>query len=96
MKDIYRVLRRPIVTEKSTIQRDESNKVTFEVDRRANKIEIKQAVQQLFNVKVSDVHLMNCNGKKKRVGRYMGKTADWKKAVVTLNEGEEIEFFDGV
>ena len=96
MKDIYGVIRRPVVTEKSNIQKEESNKVTFEVDRKANKIEIKNAVQGLFNVKVVDVNIMNFRGKKKRVGRVMGRKSDWKKAVVTLKPGDKIEFFEGV
>ena len=96
MKDIYGIIRRPIVTEKSTIQREEINAVTFEVDRRANKIEIKEAVQKLFNVTVTDVRVMNFSGKSKRVGRYTGKKSDWKKAIVALKEGDSIEFFEGV
>jgi len=96
MKDVYGIIRRPIVTEKSNLQKEEANKVTFEVDRRANKIEIKQAVQGLFNVKVLDVGVMNYGGKRKRLGRFTGRTSDWKKAVVTLRPGDKIEFFEGV
>ena len=96
MKDIYGIIRRPIVTEKSTVQREETNAVTFEVDRRANKIEIKDAVQKLFNVTVTDVRVMNFSGKAKRVGRYTGKKSDWKKAIVVLKDGDSIEFFEGV
>ena len=96
MQDIYGVIRRPIVTEKSTIQREEANAVTFEVDRRANKVEIKNAVQRLFNVTVTDVRVMNFNGKAKRVGRHVGRKSDWKKAIVALKDGDTIEFFEGV
>ncbi len=96
MKDMYEVIRKPIVTEKSSIQKEESSKVTFEVDRRANKIEIKNAVQKLFNVKVLNVNVMNFDGKKKRLGRNIGSKSDWKKAVVTLKQGDKIEFFEGV
>lgn len=96
MKNLYDVVRRPLITEKSSIQKDEVNQVTFEVARNTNKIEIKNAVQKLFNVKVLDVRTMNFKGKKKRVGRSMGKRPDWKKAVVTLNPGDNIEFFEGV
>jgi len=96
MKDIYGIIRRPIVTEKSTVQREEINAVTFEVDRRANKIEIKDAVQRLFNVSVTDVRVMNFAGKAKRVGRHVGRKSDWKKAVVVLKAGDAIEFFEGV
>ena len=96
MKDIYRIIRRPIVTEKSNIQKEEYNKVTFEVDMNANKVEIANAVQRLFNVKVEEVNLMTFKGKKKRVGRILGRKSDWKKAVVTLKTGDKIEFFEGV
>jgi large subunit ribosomal protein L23 len=96
MKNLYEVVRKPIITEKSNIQKDEANQVTFEVARNANKIEIKNAVQKLFNVKVLDVRTINFKGKKKRVGKNMGKKPDWKKAIVTLNPDEKIEFFDGV
>jgi len=102
MKDIYSVIRRPIITEKSNIQKEieseqDSIKVTFEVTRQANKIEIKDAVQRLFDRKVVDVNIMNYRGKKKRVGKIVGRKSDWKKAVVTLKPGEKpIEFFEGV
>jgi len=96
MKDIYGIIRRPVVTEKSTLAREQTNSVTFEVDRRANKIEIKDAVQRLFNVTVTDVRVMNFLGKAKRVGRHVGKKSDWKKAVVVLKAGDSIEFFEGV
>ena len=96
MKNLYEVVRRPIITEKSNTQKEEVNHLTIEVARNTNKIEIKNAVQKLFNVKVLDVRTMNFKGKKKRVGKCMGRTSDWKKAVVTLNPGEKIEFFDGV
>ncbi len=96
MKDVYGIIRRPIVTEKSTVQREEINAVTFEVDRRANKIEIKDAVQRLFNVTVNDVRVMNFTGKSKRVGKNVGKKSDWKKAIVSLKDGDSIEFFEGV
>ena len=96
MKDIYGVVRSPIITEKSNIQKEDSNKVTFEVDRKANRIEIRNAVQKLFNVKVVDVNVMNFRGKKKRVGRVIGRKSDWKKAVVTFKPGDKIEFFEGM
>jgi len=96
MKDMYGCIRRAIVTEKSNLLKEGANTVVFEVDRQANKIEIKNAVQRLFNVKVLDVHVMNYSGKRKRLGRIVGKKSDWKKAVVTLKQGEKIEFFEGV
>ncbi|HYA12944.1 MAG TPA: 50S ribosomal protein L23 [Syntrophales bacterium] len=93
--DMYRIIRRALITEKSTIAKDE-NKYIFEVDRRANKIEVAKAVEKLFKVKVMDVHIMNVIGKKKRVGRIMGEKSSWKKAVVTLASGSRIEIHEGV
>ncbi|WAC07701.1 MAG: 50S ribosomal protein L23 [Thermodesulfobacteriota bacterium] len=95
MKNIYDVLKRPIVTEKSTTQKETANKVSFEVDRRANKIEIKQAVEKIFKVKVTDVHTMLVRGKVKRYKNVLGKRSDWKKAVVTLKPGEKVPFLEG-
>lgn len=91
----YDVIRRPIVTEKTNIQKDQANQVTFEVDPRANRIEIKRAVEKIFNVKVADARTMHVTGKIKRRGRVLGKRRDWKKAIVTLMPGERIEFFEG-
>ena len=95
MKNIYDVLKSPILTEKSTTQKETANKVTFEVDRRANKIEIKQAVEKIFKVKVTDVHTMMVRGKVKRYKNLLGKRSDWKKAVVTLKPGEKVPFLEG-
>jgi large subunit ribosomal protein L23 len=92
MKNIYDVLKGPILTEKSTTQKETANKVAFEVDRRANKIEIKQAVEKIFKVKVTDVHTMIVRGKVKRYKNLLGKRSDWKKAVVTLKPGEKVPF----
>ncbi len=92
----YEVLKRPVVTEKSTIQTDVGNRYTFAVDTRANKVQIKDAVEHIFNVRVVSVNVMNVDGKTRRMGRRVGKTPDWKKAIVTLAEGESIEFFEGV
>ena len=94
--DIYSVIRKPLVTEKSTAIRDAQNKYVFEVDRRANKIEIGQAVEKLFKVKVVEVRTLNMSGKKKRVGRVIGRKSDWKKAIVTLAPGSSIEIFENV
>jgi large subunit ribosomal protein L23 len=91
----YDIIRRPIVTERSTQLREKSNKVTFEVARGANKIAIRRAVEELFSVKVTDVRTMNVHGKWKRVGRNLGRRNDWKKAIVTLAEGQRIELLDG-
>jgi large subunit ribosomal protein L23 len=91
MKDMFQVIKRPLITEKSTRKKEEINEVTFEVDRRANRSEVKMAVQTLFKVKVQRVNLMQLEGKKKRVGKKVGRTADWKKALVRLAPGEAIE-----
>jgi large subunit ribosomal protein L23 len=89
------IIRRPLITEKSTVQKEMSNQVAFEVDRRANKIEIQKAVESQFGVKVIKVRTANFRGKKVRYGRTMGRKSDWKRALVTLAPGERIEFFEG-
>jgi len=94
--NIYSVIKKPLVTEKSTIARDEGNKYIFEVDRRATKIDINNAVEKIFKVKVTGVQTINMKGKRKRLGRIMGKRRDWKKAVVTLAPGNNIEVFETV
>jgi len=91
MKDMFQIIKRPLLTEKSTRKKEEINEVTFEVDRRANRSEVKMAVQTRFKVKVQRVNLMQMEGKKKRVGKKLGRTADWKKALVRLAPGEAIE-----
>ncbi len=95
MKNLYQVIKRPIITEKSTAQVAE-NKYTFEVDRRASKNEIGQAVEKLFGVTVLDVQTANVRGKETRSGRRrtVSKRSDWKKAVVTIKEGDKIELFE--
>jgi large subunit ribosomal protein L23 len=90
------IIRRPVVTEKSSIAREEENIATFAVDPRANKHEIARAVEELFGVKVLDVHTMRQPRKKRRVGAKVGYRAEWKKAIVKLAEGQAIEFFEGV
>lgn len=94
--EINKVIKRILVTEKSTAARDASNKYMFEVDRGANKVEITSAVEKLFKVKVVDVRVMHVLGKKKRMGRTIGQKSSWKKAVVTLAAGNSIEFAEGV
>ena len=90
------IIKRPVVTEQSMMQMQEK-KYTFEVDKRANKIQIRQAVEEIFGVKVKSVNTVNVIGKFKRMGRNEGKRADWKKAIVTLTENSKtIEFFDGM
>jgi large subunit ribosomal protein L23 len=92
----YRILKGPVNTEKTDIQKEKSNQVTFEVDPDANRIEIKQAVEKIFNVRVKSVRTINVEGKIKRRGRIIGKRQDWKKAIITLLPGHRINFFEGV
>jgi large subunit ribosomal protein L23 len=96
MEDLQKVVVRPVITEKSNLQKEGHNQITFEVSRQANKIEIKKAVERLFKVQVMEVNTMNVRGKVKRLGRNIGKRPNWKKAIVTLKEGERIDFFEGV
>ncbi|MBS5888044.1 MAG: 50S ribosomal protein L23 [Negativicoccus massiliensis] len=93
--DARDILIKPIVTEKSTALMAEG-KYTFKVPLNANKYQIRDAVEEIFNVKVAAVSTMRMEGKKKRMGRFEGKRSDWKKAIVTLKEGETIELFEGV
>jgi large subunit ribosomal protein L23 len=92
----YEIIKRPLITEKSTIQKEANNQLTFEVDRKANRVEIRHAVESAFNVRVLKVQTTQMKGKLKRVGRTLGKRRDWKKAIVTLAKGDNIEFFEGV
>ena len=94
MKRIEDVIRRPIINEKSTLLRAAGNQYVFEVDLRANKQEISEAVSTLFGVKVASVNTSIVPGKAKRFGRFVGRSNKWKKAVVTLADGSEIDFFD--
>jgi large subunit ribosomal protein L23 len=92
----HEVIRKPLVTEKSNIGREEKNLVSFAVDPRATKPEIRSAVELLFSVKVVDVHTMRMPRRSRRVGRTIGYKPQWKKALVRLAEGQRIEFFEGV
>lgn len=95
MKNLYQVLRRPLITEKTTSLKESQHSVCFEVHRDATKPEIKKAVESLFGVKVAEVRVANVHGKVKRQGRYWGRRPDWKKAYVVLRKGEKmIEFFE--
>jgi large subunit ribosomal protein L23 len=96
VKEPREIIWRPVVTEKSTIERESENIVTFAVDPHANKIEIKSAVEGLFDVKVLEVRTATVRGKKRRVGKHVGHQPSWKKARVRLREGDSIEFFEGV
>lgn len=91
----HQIVVRPLITEKNTNLMS-LNKYCFEVDRDANKFQIKQAIESIFKVKVTNVHTLNMRGKKRRRGMRYGYTADWKKAIVTLAEGDRIELFEGV
>jgi large subunit ribosomal protein L23 len=95
-KDLREIVRAPVVTEKSTMANEESNKFTFVVRRDVNKLEIKQAVEEVFGVHVLEVRTMNNHGKVKRLGFRKGRRPDWKKAIVTLREGDRIALFDNV
>ena len=92
--NIYSVIKKPHVTEKTSLGSDSSNTVAIVVDKAANKIEIKQAVENLFKVKVADVRTVTVAGKVKRSGKTYGKRPNWKKAYVTLQEGQSIDFFE--
>lgn len=89
----YKIIIRPLVTEKNT-NLMALNKYSFEVERNASKPQIRQAIEAIFNVSVTDVHTMNVRGKLRRRGREFGYTRDWKKAIVTLAEGDRIEIFE--
>jgi large subunit ribosomal protein L23 len=93
---LHETVIRPLITEKTGIQKELNNQLTFEVDRRANRIEIKQAIESIFNVRVAAVKTMQVKGKTKQRGRIIGKRRDWKKAIVKLMPGERIDFFEGV
>jgi len=90
------ILKRPLLTEKSTQAQEKLNQVAFEVDRSANKLQIQQAVEKRFSVKVTKVRTMHIKGKLKRMGRFEGRRSSWKKAIVSLAEGQKIEFFENV
>jgi large subunit ribosomal protein L23 len=95
MKD-HEIIFGPVDTEKVNIQKEELNKLTFEVAKSANRVQVRKAIESVFDVKVATVNTMNVRGKFKRRGRILGKRRDWKKAVVTLMPGHRIKFFEGV
>jgi large subunit ribosomal protein L23 len=93
----YDVIRRPVITEKATLLKDDEHTLCFEVDRRATALDVRRAVEKVFKVKVADVRVMNIRGKRKRLGRFEGFAADWKKAYVKLAPDQTmIEYFEGV
>jgi len=93
--EIHQIIKKSLITEKSTVAREAANQYNFEVDTRANKIEVCRAVEKLFNVKVLNVRVLNVLGKKKRAGKVMGQRHSWKKAIVTLAPGSRIEGIEG-
>ena len=95
MKGPRDVIQAPLISEKGSLLTEAANQVLFKVRPDANKIEVKKAVESLFKVKVEKVRVACCLGKIRRVGRSMGRRSDWKKAYVTLREGDKIDFFGG-
>jgi len=89
------VIKGPVITEKGTLVNERGNQVVFRVDARANKVEIRHAVEQLFKVKVEKIRTARMLGKMRRVGRHAGRRQTWKKDYVTLAEGNRIDFFEG-
>jgi large subunit ribosomal protein L23 len=94
--DHYKIIRRPIITEKGSSLKEDNNQLVFEVDPAATKCEIRKAVQQIFKVTVLDVRTQNRMGKRKRMGRTLGRKKNWKKAIITLKAGDRVDFFEGV
>jgi large subunit ribosomal protein L23 len=93
--DRHRVIKKPLITEKGNLQKEMHNQICLEVDRSANKVEIRRAVEALFKTKVLAVKTQNIRGKNRRMGRNLGKKPDWKKAVVKLAPGQSVDFFEG-
>ncbi|MCZ6474531.1 MAG: 50S ribosomal protein L23 [SAR324 cluster bacterium] len=91
----FKLLKQPRLTEKTWTQKEMGNQITFMVDVGANKIEIKKTVEDIFKVTVLGVNTINMQGKVKRMGRFVGRRPAWKKAIVTLKEGDRIEYFEG-
>lgn len=96
MNNVYDVIKKPLITEKGTRLKEENNTIILQVSTEANKMDIKRAVETVFKVKVADVRTITFKGKKKRLGARQGVRSDWKKAVVTLKEGETVEYLEGV
>lgn len=95
MNDPYAIIRMPLLSEKSDRLKEKDNKIVLKVDRRANKLEIRKAIEKMFKVKVLDVNVINMKGKVKRLGMREGKRPDWKKAIATLAPGEKVDFIEG-
>ena len=92
--NLFQVIKKPLITEKTSLGKDENNMVAFVVDRASTKIEIKQAVEKFFKTQVKDVNTVTVAGKRKRFGKREGKRSNWKKAYVTLKEGSSVDFFE--
>lgn len=92
----YEIIKKPCLTEKAVNLQEKSNQIILRVDKRANKIEIKTAVENIFKVKVDKVRTANMVGKSRRVGKFLGRTQDWKKAIVTLADGHKVDFLEGL
>lgn len=95
MKSQFNLISRPHITEKVLLLKEDGNKVVFRIRKDTNKIELKNAIESIFNVTVEAINTLNVKGKKKRLGRHEGRRSDWKKAIVTLKEGDTIEYFEG-
>ena len=93
--DSYQIIKRPLITEKSNTERESHNRISFEVDLRANKSEIKKTIERLFNVKVTKINTVTMPGKSRRFGRSVSAPKKWKKAIATLKEGDRIDIFEG-
>ncbi|MBF0560339.1 MAG: 50S ribosomal protein L23 [Nitrospirae bacterium] len=95
MKRIYDVIKKPLFNEKGMDMKERENKILIEIDPRANKHEVKQAVEEIFKVKVEKVATINVGGKLKRYGKSIGRRSDRKKAIITLKQGEKLDFIEG-
>lgn len=96
MKELYSIIKKPLLTEKGSVLKESENKILVEVNPDATKVEIKNAIEEIFKVKVEKVATINTKGKWKRYGRSIGKRPDRKKAVITLKKGEKLDFIEGV
>lgn len=96
MKDLYAIIKKPLITERSAFLKDKYNQIIFQVAVDANKRDIKKAVEKIFNVHVMSVNTLNVKGKVKKFGKFFGKRNDWKKAIITLKEGDRIEHLEGI
>ena len=94
-RDPRSIVERPLITEKNQLLQDTENKYVFEVARDANKLEIKQAIEKIFDVRVESVRTMRMQGKLKRFGRFEGRRSNWKKAIIKLTDGDVIDLFTG-